>query len=343
MREAFGATFPGAPGYLNTTSYGLPPSIVVEELDRAHRAWAEGTVLGRDFDADIEAGRAAFAALAGVPASTVALGHSVAGLLGPVASALPDGASVLVPAGEFTSVSFPFAAHARRGVTVTEVPLDRVVEQAAGHDVVAVSTVQSADGARIDLDALRAATAGTGTLVVLDVTQQVGWLGLDLAWADVVATSGYKWLLGPTGVAWGAYAPDLAERLVSHHANRYGGGDPWNTTYGMPLREAPDARRLDLSPAWFGIRAAATSLTWLASLDGDAVTAHCLGLAREARAALDLEPYETAIISIPRPGAAERLEAAGLRASVRQGRARVAFHLYNTADDLDRLVDALAD
>jgi len=343
MREAFGATFIGPEGYLNTASYGLPPAAAVEALEEAHRAWAHGTAAGIDFDADIETGRAGFAALAGVPVESVTVGHSVAALLGPVASALPDGASVLVPEGEFTSVSFPFAAHAERGVTVTEVPLHRLPELAAGHDLVAVSTVQSADGGRIDLDALREATAGTDTIVVLDTTQQVGWLRLDVAWADVVATSGYKWLLGPTGVAWGAYSPSLAERLVPHHANRYGGGDPWNTTYGLPLRATADARRFDVSPAWFGVRAAATSLAWLAGLDLDAVTEHCLGLARQARAALDLEPCESAIVSIPREHAASRLERAGLRASVRQGRARVAFHLYNTPDDLDRLLEALAD
>lgn len=337
-----GATFIGPEGYLNTASYGLPPSATVERLEEAHRAWAHGTAAGMDFDADLESGRAAFAGLAGVPVETVTAGHSVAALLGPVATALPDDASVLVATGEFTSVGFPFAAHAGRGVSVTEAPLELLPELAADHDVVAVSTVQSADGARVDLEALRAATAGTDTLVALDTTQQIGWLRLDLGWADVLASSGYKWLLGPTGVAWGAYAPRLADRLVSPHANRYGGGDPWNTTYGLPLRATSDARRFDVSPAWFGVRAAATSLEWLSGLDADAVTAHCLGLARRVRTALNLEPLDSAIVSIPREHAATRLEQAGLRASVRQGRARVAFHVYNTDDDVDRLLDALA-
>ena len=56
--------------------------------------------------------------------SATALWSSVAALLGPVASSLPDGSRVLVAAGEFTSVSFPFAAHHARGVTVTEAPLE---------------------------------------------------------------------------------------------------------------------------------------------------------------------------------------------------------------------------
>lgn len=341
MREAFGATFIGPEGYLNTASYGLPPTTTLEALERVQRGWAAGTVVGPDFDASIAAGRAAFATLAGVPVSSVAMGSSVAALLGPVASAVPDGSRVLVAEGEFTSVSFPFAAHHGRGVTVTEAPLASLPDAARDHDVVAVSTVQSADGAQADLAALRAATAGTETLVLLDATQQLGWLDLDLAWADVVVSSSYKWLLAPTGVAWASYSERLVDRIVPHHANRYAGGLPWETTYGLPLRLAPDARRFDISPAWFPVVGAATSLAWMATLDLGAVTAHNSGLARQARAALDLPPGDSAIVSIPRDGAADRLQAAGVRASVRQGAARVAFHLYNTEDDLDRVVSAL--
>jgi hypothetical protein len=43
------------------------------------------------------------------------VGGSVSALVGLVAAAVPDGARVLVAEGEFTSVSFPFAAHAGRG------------------------------------------------------------------------------------------------------------------------------------------------------------------------------------------------------------------------------------
>ena len=35
------------------------------------------------------------------------------------------------------------------------------------------------------------------------------------------------------------------------------------------------------------------------------------------------------------------LKRAGIRASIRAGAVRVGFHLYNTEDDLDRLLDVL--
>jgi selenocysteine lyase/cysteine desulfurase len=46
-------------------------------------------------------------------------------------------------------------------------------------------------------------------------------------------------------------------------------------------------------------------------------------------------------VSIPIADAADKLRAAGIRASVRVGALRVGFHLYNTENDLDRLLDAL--
>jgi selenocysteine lyase/cysteine desulfurase len=59
------------------------------------------------------------------------------------------------------------------------------------------------------------------------------------------------------------------------------------------------------------------------------------------RAELGLPQEDSAIVSIPVPDAADKLRAAGIRASIRAGAVRVGFHLYNTEDDLHRLLDAL--
>jgi len=71
------------------------------------------------------------------------------------------------------------------------------------------------------------------------------------------------------------------------------------------------------------------------------VEAHTVGLANRLRAELALPQQNSAIVSIPIADAAEKLRAAGIRASVRAGAVRVGFHLYNTEDDLDRLLTAL--
>ncbi len=141
----------------------------------------------------------------------------------------------------------------------------------------------------------------------------------------------------------------LSERvsrlMTPHAANWYAGEHPWSTIYGLPLRLASDARRFDTSPAWFGVLGAGLTLPWLASLDATALEAHTVGLANRLRAEIGLPQSNSAIVSIPSAvggdDAADRLRRAGIRAAVRAGAVRVGFHLYNTEDDLDRLLGAL--
>jgi selenocysteine lyase/cysteine desulfurase len=64
-------------------------------------------------------------------------------------------------------------------------------------------------------------------------------------------------------------------------------------------------------------------------------------LAGRVRTELQLPPLDSAIVSIPIADASERLQRAGIRAAVRAGAVRVGFHLYNTDNDVDRLLDAL--
>ncbi|GAA1943217.1 aminotransferase class V-fold PLP-dependent enzyme [Amycolatopsis minnesotensis] len=337
MRSAFGAGFAVPDGYLNTPSIGIPPASVADAVAAGVEQWRSGEASAPGFDPAVAAARAAFAAIVGVAEDAVASGASVSQLVGLVAAGLADGARVLVAEGEFTSVSFPFAAQAGRGVTVTEAPLGELAARAPGYDLVAVSVVQSADGALADLDALRA----TGVPVLLDATQAAGWLPLRLGWADWVVAAGYKWLLSPRGAAWLAVHPRALERTRPVSANWYAGQDRWQSVYGLPLRLADGARGLDLSPGWLAQIGAAAALPYLASLDAEAVRAHCAGLADRLLAGLGLAPRGSAIVSVEcSPGVAERLTAAGVRAAVRAGKTRFGFYLYNTDSDVDRVLSA---
>jgi selenocysteine lyase/cysteine desulfurase len=341
VRTAFGQSFDVPCGYLNTASIGIPPLFVADAVARAVDRWRTGSDRSNAFDADVTAAREAWARLIGVAVENVAIGASVSQLVGLVAASVPDGTRVLAVAGEFTSVIFPFAAQAHRGVTVTEVEPAELLSRVNGHDLVAVSVVQSLDGVIADLHGLRDAAAASGARVLLDVTQAAGWLPLRLDWADWVVGACYKWLLSPRGAAWLALRPDALERTRPHAANWYAAGDPWSATYGLPLRLAAGARRLDLSPVWFAQRGAAAALPWLATLDLAAVHAHCVGLADSLLAKLGLPPRGSAIVALDLPSAAERLAAAGITATSRAGRARLSFHLYNTAEDVEMAVAAL--
>jgi selenocysteine lyase/cysteine desulfurase len=293
------------------------------------------------FDDDVRTARKAWGALVGVGEGHVACGASVSQLVGLVSASVPDGTRVLTLRNEFTSVTFPFAAQAHRGVTVTEVDAAGLLSHVDRHDLVAVSVVQSLNGAVLDLDGLRAAAAAAGTRVLLDVTQAAGWLPLSLDWADWLVGACYKWLMSPRGASWMAVRPEALELTLPHAANWYAGDDPWTAGYGLPLRLAPDARRLDLSPAWFCHVAAANVLPWLASLDLEAVRDHCVGLADGLLVALGLVPQGSAILSLDLPDAAARLAAAGVKSSIRAGRVRLSCHLYNTAGDVEMVLAAL--
>jgi selenocysteine lyase/cysteine desulfurase len=334
MRMAFGGEFEVPLGYLNTASIGVPPKAVVEAVRGAVGRWAGGADQPPSFDGAVATAREAFGRLVGMPTEQVAIGTSVSQLVSIVAASLPRNARVLVARGEFTSLTFPFAA---LGHDVTEVDLDGLVAAVDGHDLVAVSVVQSADGRIADLDGLRA----TGTPVLLDATQALGWLPLDVGWADWVVAAGYKWLLSPRGSAWLGARPEALAKAVPVTANWYAGEDPWSTVYGLPLRLASSARALDTSPVWLAHVGAAVALPWLASLDLAAVRDHNTGLADELLTGLGLEPAGSAIVAIDRPDARERLLAAGVTASVRNGKVRLACHLYSTRDDVDLVLKAL--
>jgi selenocysteine lyase/cysteine desulfurase len=339
VRTAFGQDFDVPAGYLNTASIGIPPTVVADSLVEAVRRWQSGADAPGDFDDDVRLAREAWGSLVGAPDGHVAAGASVSQLVSLVAASVPDGTRVLTLPGEFTSVTFPFAAQAKRGVTVTEAT--DFLSEVEHYDLVAVSVVQSADGSVLDLDALRR-VAGT-TRVLLDVSQAAGWMPLDLGWADWVIGACYKWLMSPRGIAWMALTPDSLERTFPYAANWYAGEDPWTAVYGLPLRLADDARRLDLSPAWFSHYAAARVVPWLASLDFEAVRDHCVGLADGLLVALGLAPRGSAILALDVPGAAEKLAAAGVRSSIRAGRVRLSCHLYNTPGDVESVLAALRD
>ena len=114
--------------------------------------------------------------------------------------------------------------------------------------------------------------------------------------------------------------------------------------YGLPLRLADDARGLDLSPVWFAQLGAAASTEWLAGLDLARVRDHCVGLAdtvlHRARAATAPAPRSSRSTSPPARSNGSARPA--WSASIRAGRTRLSCHLYNTEDDVDRVLGALA-
>lgn len=330
--------------YLNTTTLGLPPRRSLLALEEALRDWRAGTADARSYDVPVNHARIRYAELVSVDPSAVAIGPQVSMFAGLIAASLPAGSEVLTAEGDFTSILFPFHAQAGRGVTVREVPLERIAEQVtAGTTLVAVSAVQSANGRVADLDAIEAACAQTGTLVLLDTTQAIGWLPVRAGRFAYTVCSGYKWLLAPRGTAFLTVQPSLCDALVPNHAGWYAGEDPWSSIYGSPLRLAADARRFDLSPAWHSWIAAAPSLDLLCEVGRTALHDHALGLAERFRSAVGMPSSDSAIVSaVADDQVAGLMEAAGIVGSVRAGRLRLSFHVSTSEQDADRAAEVLA-
>jgi selenocysteine lyase/cysteine desulfurase len=334
-----GQWFDAVPGYLNTAAVGLPPRATLTELEQRIAEWREGRCDPPSFDADVARARSAHARIVGVDASRVGVIGPASVGVGMVAASLPDGASVLCAEEDFTSVLFPFLADGR--LSVRTVPLDRLVDSVEhGVDLVAVSAAQSADGRVIDLDSLAAATASAGARCLLDLTQAAGWLPIDASRFDVTVCHSYKWLCAPRGVGFMTVSEGALEWLRPVNAGWYAGDDPWTSIYGPPLRLADDARRFDTSPDWFAVAGAAPALELIADTGVEAINRHDVGLANRFRAALSMEPSNSAIVSIETDRAAALAEA-GIVTAARAGKVRLSFHLYNTDVDVDAAIAAL--
>lgn len=230
--------------YLNTASNGLLPARTVAALHEAALLRAEGRPLTSLYE-DVEASRAAYARLAGVPASRVAVGASVAAHSGVIAASLPAGAEVLTAEDDFTSVLNPF--HVRGDLKVRSVPLERIAESVRpGTALVAVSAAQSADGRVADLPALREAARDHGARTYVDFSQSAGWLPMDADAHDFSASVSFKWLLGPHGTAF-LVVPEDFGGLTPLLAGWVAGERPWDSCYGPVSELAHSARRFDLT------------------------------------------------------------------------------------------------
>jgi selenocysteine lyase/cysteine desulfurase len=333
-----------APGYLNTATYGLPPHSTLHDMHAALDGWRSGRTARGHWEESVERARRSFGRLVGAETASVAVGSQVSSLVGLVAAALPDNARVLVPDIEFTSNVFPYLVHAGRGVEVVTAPVDGLVDAIDERiTAVAYSVVQSATGEITDMAAVAERARAYGAITIADATQAVGWLPTQARQADVLVCGTYKWLMAPRGTAFLVVGPELAERIVPLSAGWFAGDDPNDSFYGLPLRLAKDARRFDVSPGWFDWVGTAASLAVVESIGVAAVHAHDVALANRFRAGLGLPPGHSAIVSLDRPGAAERFAQAGITASVRAGSVRAAFHLYTTTADVDAAIAALTE
>ncbi|MEU1281090.1 aminotransferase class V-fold PLP-dependent enzyme [Streptomyces sp. NPDC005805] len=339
--------FAPASTYLNTSLCGLLPHRSVRAITRLAQELAEGRTGGSgDWDA-VEDSRASFARLTGVDAARVAVGGSVSVHVGLIAASMPPGAEILFPEDEYASVITPFTV--RGDLRTRFAPLEKLAD-AVGPEtaLVALSSVQSSDGRIADLAAVRAAAAAHGARTLLDASQSAGWLPLRAGEWDYTVTGAFKFLLCPRGVSFLTVTEDAQRELVPLHAGTFAAEHLWETTYGPITELAHSARRFDAPPSFLSYHGGRRSLALVEEMGVDALGGHALALARRFRAGLTelgrpAVEADSAVVAVPGLGdRAGALAAAGVAVSARAGGLRAAFHLYNTAADVDRTLDLLA-
>lgn len=313
-------------------------------MSRFTSEWATGSHNAVAIGAEVELCRSAFARIAGVTSDRVAIGSQTSQLVSVVAASMPDGAEVLCVEGDFSSLTHPFEQQRHRGVRVRYAPLEQLAAAVTTDTtLVAFSLVQSANGAIAAYEDIIAAAARVGARTFADLTQGLGWLPVPASLFDYTVCHAYKWLCAPRGTAFLTVREGLDDSLVPIAAGWCSADAVWESCYAGHTPLAKNATRFDLSPAWPVIGGTLASLEFIGSIDPFEVQRHGVGLANQARAELGLPAGDSAIVAWPDPDgvALASMKAAGITASGRLGNARVSFHLWNTADDVELLARSL--
>jgi selenocysteine lyase/cysteine desulfurase len=353
---------PAGVTYLNAASMSPIPKAARRAGEAGVFAKVQPWTMSRDENlARTERVRALVAGLIGATADDIALtGATSYGITTAAANVeIPSGSRILVLAKEHPSQVLAWQVRAKQeGATVEEIErpadddwataiLEAIDRKDAGPvSVAALSPSHWTDGSIVDLDAIAPRLREIGAALVIDGTQGVGVLDLDVARLkpDFIAFPTYKWVLGPYSFGFLYAAPwRQTGQPIEHHENsrtngafmpgarRYDLGER-NNPIQLPIAEAG----LDLVTRW--TRPAIESR--LRSLTDRLITAvGNLGITAPKNRVANV-----AGLRLPRgipPGLLSRLESQGIYVADRQGTLRVSPHVYNDESDIDRLIEAL--
>ncbi len=376
--------------YLDSANTSQKPESVIRAIDdhyRLHNANVARAMhqLGAEASAAFELGRDKVAAFIGAPSrDEVVFTKNASEALNLVARVLGDSGrigqdhEIVITEMEHHSNIVPWQQLSQRtgaslrwfGVTDEgRLDLDNIdqliTEQTA---VVSVTWVSNMLGTINPLDVIIAKAHSVGALVVVDASQAVPQLPVDVAalGADFVAFTGHK-MVGPTGIGvlWGRY--DLLAELPPF----LGGGEMIETVTMASSTYAPPPARFEAgTPPIAQAVGLGAAVDYLTSIGMDNVAAHEQEITAYALGALqeidglkvvgpktadqrggaisftlgDIHPHDVSQL-LDSKGVAVRAghhcaKPAHLRFGV-QSTTRASFYLYTTTQEIDALVEAL--
>jgi selenocysteine lyase/cysteine desulfurase len=362
--------------YLDAASQGPMPLAASragrEALALKERPWR---ITAQTYVSVVAETRALVARLLGAREESVALVTGAGHVVNAVARGLDlaEGDEILLARHEFPSNDFPWRWAARRGVHLRVVEPDDptgavsperlAAEIGPRTRVVAFAHVSYLHGGRIDPGPVVEAALKAGALTVVDGSQAAGALPFDFgaSGVDAYAASGYKFLLGPYGCGVGLFSPRALDRLAVGDVSWWAvkGAEDFNHLPAA-IEMKPGAQRYDAhEPASFNnLMPLAESLRFLLEATPALVQAHARSLADRVLRHLPpgfapASPLGTAarshILCLRGKSAQttreayERLRAANVRVALRDDRLRMSPHLYNSDEDVDRLLAGLAE
>lgn len=190
--------------YLNTAGCGLLSTQTQQVVQQAMQQYAEQGSLSRDaWYEKLDAIRQSAAELLGATASEMALITNFTSGIYNVAQLLRDYRRVLVVVDDYPTLVLPWHLLGYEVFTVSSlpdgrIPLEAIESKIRQHNiqVLAVSHVQFSSGFRLPLASLSSICQESEILLVVDATQSVGVVPINLSETpvDVLIASGYKWL-----------------------------------------------------------------------------------------------------------------------------------------------------
>jgi selenocysteine lyase/cysteine desulfurase len=371
QRELF--EMPEEVAYLNCAymSPQLRPAREIGEraVVRKSRPWE---ITPGDFFEDAEKTRALFARLVGAEADGVALIPSVSYGIAVAAANVkvePE-ENILILEDQFPSNVYAWRElAARKGARLVTVPrpadhdwtsavLGHLAENTA---VVAVPNCHWTDGSILDLARVGARAREAGAALVVDGIQSLGAHPFDVAEVgpDFLVASAYKWLLGPYGIGFLYVSEEYRDGAPIEHnwINRRGSEDfsllvdyeevfqPGARRYDVGERSnfvllpmANEALRQILDWGVENVSETIGELTDLIEEEAKRRGIEAIPAKRRARHMIGLKLGFAAPEDL-----AARLTGERVFVSVRGESVRLSPHLYNTAEDVDRLFAVLAE
>ena len=226
--------------------------------------------------------------------------------------------------------------------------------------LVSVSHVRFDNAALVDAAKLAAACHAQGALLLLDVSQSCGSVPMDVTQmgADFVVCAGYKWLLGPfgTGFFWSKKEHIAKMRPGPFYWMAAAGAENFSALGGSTTKASEEGRRWDAAETanYYNLAALEAGLELVLRAGQATIAEHNHKLIELLFARL---PKDRCVAASPlereRRGAYgcfqarteektrelyQKLRDESVITSLRQGKIRVAPYLYNTEQDIDRVV-----